>query len=101
MPCFDSVDQMAFFGFADGTCCHTVNLALVTWVLYSQAHDLASLGAVCIGPAINNIIEYPIVIGLLTKASSCDIDHLVVFMESQLVVSHFNNVYAIRKSVLL
>ena len=92
---------MAFYGLANGACCHTLNLALATWVLYSQAHDLVSSGAVCIGPATNNIVEYHAMIGSLTKDASRDIDHLVVFMDSQLVVSHLNHVYAIQNPVLL
>ena len=72
---------MDFYGFPDGACCHTLNLASAAWVLYSPAHDLVSLGAVCIGPATNNIIEYWAVIGLLTEAASQDIHDFVVFMD--------------------
>ena len=61
---------MDFYGFADGACYHTLNLALASWVLYSPARDLVSLGAVCIGLATKNIAEYQAVIGILTKASS-------------------------------
>ena len=73
---------MDFYSFADGACCHTLNLASASWVLYSQAHDLVSSGVVCIGQATNNIDEYHVVTGLLTEAESCDIDHLVIFMDS-------------------
>ena len=92
---------MAFYGFVDGACHHTLNLASAAWVLYSPAHDLVSSGAVCIGLVTNNIAEYQEVIGLLTEAASQDIRDLVVFMESQLVVCHMNHVYAIRNPVLL
>ena len=61
---------MTFYGFVDGSCHHTLDLASATWVLYSLAHDLVSSGAVCIGPTTNNIIEYEAVIGLLTEAAS-------------------------------
>ena len=90
IPCFGYVDQMDFYGFTDGACYHTLNLASAAWVLYSPAHDLVSSGAVCIGLATNNIVEYEAVIGLLTEAASRDIHDLVVFMESQLVVCHLN-----------
>ena len=69
-------------------------------MLYSQSHDLVSPGVVCIGLTTNNIVKYHAVIGLLMEAASHDIDHLVAFMESQLVVSHLNHVYAIRNLVL-
>ena len=82
IPCFGYADQMDFYGFIDGACRHTLNLSLVAWVLYSPAHDLVSLGAICIGPTTKNIIEYQEVIGLLTEAPSLNIHDLLVFMDS-------------------
>ena len=101
IPCFGYADRIAFYGFTDGACCHTLNLASAAWVLYSIAQDLVSSWAVFIAPATKNIIEYQVVIGLLTKAASRDIHDLVVFMDSQLVVCHLNHVYTIRNLVLL
>ena len=92
---------MDFYGFADGDFHHTLNLSLAAWVLYSPAEDLVSLGAVCIGPATNNIAEYRAVTGLLTEAASQDVHNLVVLMDSQLVVCHLNHDYTIRNPVLL
>ena len=93
--------QMDFYGFTDGACHHTLNLALAVWVLYSPAEDLVSPGAVCLGPITNNIVKYEAVIGLLTEATSQDVCNLVVLMDSQLVVCHLNHVYTIRNPVLL
>ena len=101
IPCFGYAYQMAFYGFVDSACRHTLNLASNDWVLYSPAHDLVSSGAVCIGPATNNINKYEVVIGLLTEAASRDIRDLVVFMDSQLVVCHLNQVYTIRNPIVL
>ena len=95
IPCFESIDQMAFYGFADGVCLHTLNLASTAWVLYSKDHELVSSRVVCIGPSTNNIVEYHAVIGFLIEDGSRDIDDLIVFMESQLVVSHLNHIYSI------
>ena len=92
---------MAFYGFGDGACRHTLNLTSVAWVLYSPAYNLVSSGAVCIGPATNNIAEYQAVIGLMTEATSQDVRNLVVLMDSQLVVCHLNHVYTIRNPMLL
>ena len=64
------VMQMDFYDFADGACCHTLNLSSTAWVIYSSAEDLVSSGAVCLGPATNNIAKYEAVIGLLTKGAS-------------------------------
>ena len=92
---------MDFYGFVDGACYHTLNLASVYWVLYSPAEYLVNLGAVCIGPATNNIVEYEAVINLLTESSSWDVRDLVVLMDSQLMVFHLNHVYTIRNPMLL
>ena len=70
IPCFCYVDQMDFYGFVDGACPHTLNLASAFWVFHPPAHDLVSSGAICVGSATNNITEYQAVIGLLTKAAS-------------------------------
>ena len=101
IPCFGYANQMDFYGFVDGACRHTLNLALVAWVLYSHVHDLVISGVVCIVPATNNIAEYQVVIGLLTEVASRNIHDLVVFMCSQLVVCHLNHVYTIKNLVLL
>ena len=73
---------MAFYGFTNGDFHHTLYLALAAWVLYSPAKDLVSLGAVCIGPATNNITEYEAVINLLTEVASQDVCDLVVLLDS-------------------
>ena len=70
IPCFGHAEYMAFYGFVDGACRHTLNLASATWVLYSPAEYLVSSGTVCLGPTTNNITEYEAVIGLLTEAAS-------------------------------
>ena len=101
IPCFGYVDQMSFYGFTDGDFCHTMNLASASSILYSPVYDLVSSAVVCIGPTTNNIIDYEAVIGILTEAASRDIDELVVFMDSQLVVCHLNQVYTIRNPILL
>ena len=92
---------MAFYGFANGACHHTLNLASTAWVLYSPAYDLVSSGVVCIGLATNSITEYQAVIGLRTEAASQDVRNLVVLMDSQLVVCHLNHVYTIKNLVIL
>ena len=92
---------MDFYGFVDGACHHTLNIASAAWVFYSPTEDLVNSGAVCIGPATNNITEYQAIIGLLTEATSQDVCNMVVLMNSQLVVCHLNHVYTIRNIVLL
>ena len=101
IPCFSRAEQMAFYGFTDGACRHTLNLASTTWVLYSPTYDLAILGVVCIGPTTNNIAKYRTIIGLLTEAASQYVRNIIVLMDSQLVVCHINHVYTIRNHVFL
>ena len=101
IPNFGYADPMNFYGFTDGACHHTLNLASDAWVLYCSAHDLVSSSAICIVPYTNNIAEYQVVIGLLTEATSWDIHDSIVFMESQLVVCHLNHVYTIRNPTLI
>ena len=78
IPCFGYEYWMNFYG----ACHHTLNFTSDACVLYSPSHDLFSSGAVRIGPTTNNIAEYQVVIGLLTKAPSWDSHDLVVFMDS-------------------
>ena len=62
-----------YFVFADGASHYTVNPTSKEWVLYSPTVDLVSSGGTCFGPAMNNIAEYHVVIGLLTEALSNDV----------------------------
>ena len=77
-------------GFVDGARCHTCNLALVAWVIYSSSGQLVALGGACLGPATNNVDEYRDVIELLWDALSRGITQLEVRLDSQLVVSQLN-----------
>jgi ribonuclease HI len=88
-------------GYADGACRHTRNLASTAWVIYSPSGQLLSSGGSCLGPATNNLAEYSAVIELLVDAIHHGIDHLIVRLDSQLVVSHLNGVYHIRNPFLL
>ena len=78
---------MSHFGFVDGASRHTRNLASTAWVLYYPFGQMLVSRGVCIGLASNNIAEYTAVIYLLSEAISSGVDSLVVFLDSQLVVS--------------
>jgi hypothetical protein len=73
-----SVSFLPHISFTDGTSRSTHNLAFVAWEIYASTNELISLHSVCIGHATNNIIEYSVVIELLTDAISPGIHHLVV-----------------------
>ena len=55
---------------------------------------------VCISLASNNIAEYTVLINLLSGVIYLDIDSLVVYLDSQLVVSQHNNIYRVRDPYL-
>ena len=92
---------MSHFGFADGASRHTRNLASVAWVLHYPSGQLLVSRVVCIGPASNNIAKYTAVVYLLSEAISLGVHSLVVFLDSQLVVSQLNNTYWVRDPFLL
>jgi ribonuclease HI len=90
-----SVPSLPYIGFTDGASRSTQNLASTAWEIYAPTNELISLHGVCLGRATNNIVEYSAVIELLTDAISLGICHLVVRLDSQLVVLQLSNVYAI------
>ena len=90
-----SESSLPYIGFADGASRSTRNLASIVWAIYAPPNELISLRGVCIGRATNNIAEYSIVIELLVDAISLGIRHLVVRLDSQLVVLQLSNVYSI------
>ena len=92
---------MAYYGFADGASRHTRNLASVAWVIYSPSDELIISGARCLGSATNNVAEYQAAIGLMSEALSSGITHLIVHLDSQLVVSQLNGIYSIHDPSIL
>jgi hypothetical protein len=52
-------------GFVDGAIRHTQNLTYVTWVIYSPLVQVVVYGGICLGPTMNNVVEYNTVIELL------------------------------------
>jgi ribonuclease HI len=96
-----SESSLPYIGFADGASRSTQNLASTAWAIYTPTNELVSLRGVCLGRATNNIAEYSIIIELLVDSISLGICHLVVRLDSQLVVLQLSNVYTIRSPTLL
>jgi len=88
-------------GFTDGASRRTQNLASVAWAIYAPTNELISLRGVCLVCVTNNIEKYSVVIEFLIYAISLNIRHLVIQLDSQLVVLQLSNVYAIRSPTLL
>ena len=96
-----SESSLPYIGFADGASRNTQNLASAAWAIYAPTNELVSLRGVCLGRTTNNIAEYSVVIELLVDAISLGICHLVVRLDSQLVVPQLSNVYTIQSPTLL
>ena len=79
-----------YCGFVDGDSHYTLNLTSGAWVLYSPTDDLVRSRGTCLGPSTNNLIEYHLVIGLLTEALSKDVSQVRVYLDSELFVSQLN-----------
>jgi hypothetical protein len=69
---------LPYIGFVDGVIHSTQNLASVAWEMYAPMDELVSLHGVFLGRATNNIVEYSVVIELLTHSISFGICHLIV-----------------------
>jgi ribonuclease HI len=96
-----SESSLPYIGFTDGGSRSTQNLASAAWAIYTPTNELFSSRCVCLGYATNNIVEYSVVIELVIDAISLRIRHLVVRLDSQLVVLQLSNVYTIRSPTLL
>jgi ribonuclease HI len=90
-----SESSLPYIVFTDGTSCSTQNLTSTAWAIYTLTNELISLRGVCLDCATNNIAEYSAIIELLVDAISLGIHHLVVRLDSQLVVLQLSNVYSI------
>jgi ribonuclease HI len=86
--------------YIDGANHWTQNLASAAWALHTPSHEMLHLSGICLGSATNNQDEYTTVIGLLVDAQHHRIRHLIIFLDSQLVVLQLNNVYCVRDPCL-
>ena len=96
-----TLESLVHARFVDGASCHTLNLASAAWVIYEPSGQLSSFGSTCLGPLTNNITEYSVIIELLLDAISHGIQHMVVHLDSQLVVLQLNGHYRVRNSSIL
>jgi hypothetical protein len=90
-----SESSLPHIGFANGVICSTQNLASIAWAIYAPTNELISLRGVCLSRTANNIIEYSVIIKFLIDVISLDIHHLVIRLDSYLVVLQLSNVYVI------
>lgn len=48
-----------------------------------------------------SVVEYHVVISILTEASTVGISHMIVHLDSQLMVSQLNHIYTFHNPTLL
>ena len=90
-----------FIGYADGASRSTRHLASAAWALYTSGGELFASGGIFLGRETNNIVEYSALVKLLTEAILLNIRHLIVRLDSQLVVRQLANHYIVRSPMLL
>jgi ribonuclease HI len=95
------MESTVYLGFVDRDSRHTKKLASIAWVIYSPEGLLVSSCGVCLGPSMNNVVEYSSVIELLRDAISHGILSLEVHLDSQLVICQLNDCYYVRDLTLL
>ena len=76
------MSMTSYIGFADGTFRSTRNLSSTTWVIYDPNSELIDLKGIFLGHTTNNIVEYSVVIELLSEAIIMGIRELVVNLDS-------------------
>jgi hypothetical protein len=71
-----STESSVYVGFANGASRHTWNLASVALVVYSPEGQLVSPGGICLGPSMNNVVEYSTAIEIFRDVVSHGIRYL-------------------------
>lgn len=94
-------ESLIHTGFADGASHHTLNPTSAAWVIYEPSGQLLSSGSTCLGPLINNIVEYSAIIEMLLDTISHGVQRMVVHLDSQLIVSQLHGRYQVRDSSIL
>jgi len=92
--------DFVYLGSAYGASRHTQNLASAAWVIYYPSGQLLVPRGICIGHFSNNMAEYIPIINLVFEAISHGNESLVVYLDSQLVVSQLNKIYHVRDPLL-
>ena len=65
-----------YIGYSDGASRSTQNLSSVAWAIFAPNGELVSMQGICIGRSTNNIVDYSVVVELLSNVilhGICDI----------------------------
>ena len=90
-----------FVGYVDGTSRSTQNLSSAVWAIFAPNDKLASFQGICISRSTNNITEYSALIELLSDSISFGINHIIIRLDSKLVVLQLTSIYIVRNPTLL
>jgi ribonuclease HI len=100
IACADDISLSHLCWVCNGASQHTQSIASAAWVIYHSG-ELVSSGGIFLRSTTNNMAEYHVVIRLLTEASSLGITHLIINLDSQLMVCQLNRDYIVHNPVLL
>ena len=95
-----SESSKTFVGYADGASHSTQNLSSAAWAIFAPNIELVSFQGICIGKSMKNIAKYSILIKLLSYAISFSFNHIIIRLDSQLVVLQLTCVYIARNPTL-
>jgi ribonuclease HI len=76
-----------YIGYVDGANRISQNVAYVAWVLFLPSNEFLDSRGIFLDRATNNIAEYEVVIALMTNAFDLGIHSLVVWLDSELIIS--------------
>ena len=87
-------------GYADGVNRSSQNVAFVAWDIFSPSNKFVDSKGIFLGRDTNNIVEYEVVIALMTNASALGIRSLVVWLDSELIISQLTSHYFVHNPML-
>ena len=67
-----------YLGYADGANRSSRHAASIAWVIFNPSNVFVDVGGIFLGHATNNLVEYEVVIALMTNASALGVRSLVV-----------------------
>ena len=87
-------------GYANGANRSSRSVAYATWVIFSPSNEFLDSEGIFLSRATNNIAEHEALIALMTNASALGIRSLVVWLDSELIISHLTSHYFVCNPML-
>ena len=80
-----------YIRYVDGMNRSSQNVASAAWVIFNPSNEFLDSEGIFLGRATNNLVDYEVVIALMTNASSLGIRSLVIRLYSELVISQLTS----------